>query len=79
VASVRLSPREEEILTLIAQDLSDKQIASQLGISMNTLRTHLSRVFRRQGVHSRAAAVAQWLLAALSAGGHVDRRSDSDR
>ena len=59
---VRFSPREVEILYLIAGDSSDKEIATALGISIHTLRTHLSRLYRRHGVHSRAAAVAIWLL-----------------
>ena|ERR1700731_3572281 len=57
----RFSPREVEILRLIARDLSDKEIARRLGISIHTLRTHLGRVYLRHGVHSRAAAVAIWL------------------
>jgi DNA-binding CsgD family transcriptional regulator len=55
------TPREYEILRLIASDRSDKQIAQALQISPHTLRTHLSRLYRRHGVHSRAAAVAAWL------------------
>lgn len=60
--STQFTPRESEILRLIACDRSDKEIALTLGISTNTLRTHLSRIFRRHRVHSRAAAVAWWLL-----------------
>jgi DNA-binding CsgD family transcriptional regulator len=59
--SGRFSRREVEILNLIAGDLSDKEIAIALGISLHTLRTHLSRLYRRHSVHSRAAAVATWL------------------
>jgi len=55
------SRREVEILYLIAGDLSDKEIAVTLGMSRHTLRTHLSRLYRKHGVHSRAAAVATWL------------------
>ncbi len=58
----RFTPREGEILRLIACDLSDKEIARALGISVHTLRTHLGRVYQRHCVHSRAAAVAIWLL-----------------
>ncbi len=64
----RFSPREAEILRLIAGDLSDKEIARTLRISVHTLRTHLGRVYHRHGVHSRAAAVAVWLLGDLRAG-----------
>jgi DNA-binding CsgD family transcriptional regulator len=55
------SRREVEILYLIAGDFSDKEIALTLGMSPHTLRTHLSRLYRKHGVHSRAAAVATWL------------------
>jgi len=55
------SRREVEILHLIAGDFSDKEIAVTLGMSPHTLRTHLSRLYRRHRVHSRAAAVAAWL------------------
>jgi DNA-binding CsgD family transcriptional regulator len=58
----RFTPREAEIVRLIASDYSDKEVARALGISGHTLRTHLSRLYRRHGVHSRAAAVAVWLL-----------------
>ena len=60
--SLRLSPREHEILRLIACDRSDKEIARTLRMSPHTLRTHLSRVYQRYRLHSRAAAVALWLL-----------------
>jgi DNA-binding CsgD family transcriptional regulator len=60
---VRFSPREAEIMRLSALDLSDKEIAVVLSISPHTLRTHISRLYRRLGVRSRAAAVALWILA----------------
>lgn len=46
-----------------ALDLSDKEIAVVLSISPHTLRTHISRLYQRLGVRSRAAAVALWILA----------------
>jgi DNA-binding CsgD family transcriptional regulator len=62
---VRFSPREAEILQLSALGLSDKEIAAVLGISSHTLRAHVSRLYGRLGVHTRAAAVTIWLLAGL--------------
>jgi DNA-binding NarL/FixJ family response regulator len=53
--------REQQILRFIAAGRSDRQIAFQLKISPHTLRTHVDRVFRRHGLHSRAAAVAKWI------------------
>jgi DNA-binding CsgD family transcriptional regulator len=43
--------------------MTDDMIASRLGLSRRTVRTHLERLFARHRVHSRAAAVAKWLRA----------------
>lgn len=48
-----LSRRETEVVELLLQGLSDKQIARQLNISFGTERTHISRLFRKCGVHDR--------------------------
>lgn len=53
-----ITPREAEILNLIAGGLADKEIARRLGISSRTVRTHLERLFKRLDVHSRAQALA---------------------
>jgi DNA-binding CsgD family transcriptional regulator len=45
----------------VALGLIDKEIASRLGVSVSTVRTHLQRLYREIGVHSRARAVATWL------------------
>jgi DNA-binding NarL/FixJ family response regulator len=53
-----LTPREREILALLADGLANKQIAARLGISKNTVKTHLELLFDKLGVSSRAEAVA---------------------
>ena len=53
-----LSNREQEILALLADGLGNKQIAARLGISANTVKTHLELLFEKLGVASRAEAVA---------------------
>lgn len=53
-----LSPRETEILVLVSRGLENKQIATELGISEATVKTHLKGVFSRLGVSSRAEAAA---------------------
>jgi DNA-binding CsgD family transcriptional regulator len=53
-----LTNREREILALLADGLGNKQIAARLGISTNTVNTHLELLFERLGVSSRAEAVA---------------------
>jgi PAS domain S-box-containing protein len=59
-----LSKREQEVLRLIARGLGNKTISKELGISPGTVSYHLSNIFNKLGVHSRAQAVAvghQWL------------------
>lgn len=59
--ALRVTPRQAQILELIAAGLPDKMIARRLGISRCTLRTHLDRFFRLNGVHDRAGAAATWV------------------
>ena len=54
-----LSPREREVLRLVAQGLANKQIGRALGISERTVKAHLGRVFRQIGVVDRTSA-ALW-------------------
>jgi len=58
-ASVQLSPREQEIVRMVAQGQPNKVIADILGISSWTVCTHLRRIFAKLGVGSRAAMVAR--------------------
>ena len=52
-----LSPRERETLSLLAEGLSNSEIAERLGISEKTVRNHLSHLFDKLGVWSRAQAI----------------------
>jgi DNA-binding CsgD family transcriptional regulator len=54
--------RQHEILFLTSRGLTDKEIASTLGISRSTVTTQFDRLFRKNGFHTRAAAVAAWQL-----------------
>ncbi len=58
-----LTGREQEVLALMAQGLSNKEIARELVISPNTVKRHTLAVFSKLGVNSRAAAVAVYLHA----------------
>jgi len=53
-----LTPRQVEVLRLLEQDRSTKQIAAELHLSTETVRNHIRDIFRRLGVHSRLEAVA---------------------
>jgi ATP/maltotriose-dependent transcriptional regulator MalT len=55
--SLGITPRELEILELIAQGLSNKEIAERLFVSENTVKTHSSRVFDKLGAKRRTQAV----------------------
>ena len=56
---VELTPREWEVLNLLAEGLSQNAIANELYISPKTVATHIQRILGKLGVHSRAAAVAK--------------------
>jgi DNA-binding CsgD family transcriptional regulator len=54
-----LTPRQVQLMGLVAQGLTNRQIASRLGLSEGTIRTHMEHVFERLAVTSRTAAVAR--------------------
>jgi pimeloyl-ACP methyl ester carboxylesterase/DNA-binding CsgD family transcriptional regulator len=56
-AFAALSPREREVLGLVAEGLANAEIAERLAISDKTVRNHLSRVFDKLGVRTRAQAI----------------------
>jgi DNA-binding CsgD family transcriptional regulator len=56
-----LSPRQSQILALMAEGYSDKEIARKIGVSYPTVRTHIDRIFREYGLRNRTEAVAVWL------------------
>jgi len=60
-----LSARELEVLRLVVAGASNKVIASQLSLSENTVKTHLSHIFDKLNVQSRAEAVAAALQRGL--------------
>jgi DNA-binding NarL/FixJ family response regulator len=59
VSASELSPREAEVLRLVADGLANKQIARRLGITERTVKAHVGSVFRRIGVGDRTSA-ALW-------------------
>lgn len=53
-----LTPREREVLQLLAEGLEQSEIADRLIISAKTVGSHIERILAKLGVHSRAQAVA---------------------
>jgi LuxR family maltose regulon positive regulatory protein len=54
-----LSKRELDVLRLLGGDLDGPEIARELSVSLNTLRTHTKNIYAKLGVTSRRAAVGQ--------------------
>ena len=53
--------REQAVLDCLARGLPYKQIGDELGISINTIRTHLRHIYEKLHVQSRTEAVAKYL------------------
>jgi DNA-binding NarL/FixJ family response regulator len=64
-AFAQLTPREREVLELIASGLSNQAIAAKLGLSTNTISNHISRIFGKLQVGSRAEAIVRARSAGL--------------
>ncbi len=56
-----LSPREREILQMLTGGLDNNAISTFLGIKNNTVEKHLTNLYRKLGVTSRADAIIWWL------------------
>jgi DNA-binding NarL/FixJ family response regulator len=52
-----LSPREHEVLALLAKGLLYKEIAQQIGISVNTVRQHIHHIYKKLHVQNRTEAI----------------------
>jgi DNA-binding NarL/FixJ family response regulator len=63
-AAAKLTPRQRQIMALVARGASDKEIGGVLGISTATAQKHVTNLLRRLGAPNRAAAVAM-------VGGHI--------
>ena len=61
IASEQPSPREREILELLVKGLVLKEVAEQLGIGLETVRTHVHHIYQKLHVRSRTEAVVKYL------------------
>lgn len=57
----QLTPRENEILSLLAQGYTNKEIASHLNCSAGTVKIHLEHIYEKLHVHCRSEATAKFL------------------
>ncbi|MFM7205144.1 MAG: response regulator transcription factor [Planctomycetaceae bacterium] len=60
-AAAALTSREREVLDMLVQGLTKKEIAARMGVAFATVRTHLEHVYKKLHVRSQAEAVARWL------------------
>ena len=63
--SARLSAREAEVMSLIADGQTNGQIAARLFLAEKTVKNHVRRIYSKLGVGSRPAAIAYWRAARL--------------
>ena len=70
VSAVRLTAREAAVLRLLARGCTYLQVADRLGVSMNTVATHVKNIYRKLEVRSARAAV--WRAFELRLLGGVD-------
>ena len=61
MAGTILTSREKRVFELLIDNMSTKDIASELGISEKTVRNHISNVMQKLGVNGRAGAVVELL------------------
>lgn len=54
---IRLTPREADVVRLIARGCTYSQVAERLGVSAHTVATHIKNAYRKLEVHTAGAAV----------------------
>ena len=66
-----LTPRELEVIRLVAEDKTAQQVASALGLSRRTINVHLQNAYRKLGVHGKLAAIRKAAREGFVEGGWV--------
>jgi DNA-binding NarL/FixJ family response regulator len=59
--ALRLTSREEEVLVLLSKGYSNKEIADRIGLSVDTVRSHLKHIYEKMHVRSRTEAVIRYM------------------
>ena len=60
LSEIKITPRDEQVLKLLVEGCSNKEIASLLSLSLETVRTHLRHIYEKLHVHSRTEALARY-------------------
>jgi DNA-binding CsgD family transcriptional regulator len=76
-ARVHFTKRQAEILALAASGLSDKETAARLGLTVSTIRSHMQRLYKSYGIHTRTGAVGMWLRSRKVGYSQEDRQDDN--
>lgn len=74
-----LTDREREALVLLAQGMTNKEIAENLVITTNTVKRHLKAIFEKLDVHTRSAAAAKAISAGVVVGRPLREIADEDQ
>ena len=77
VEKAGLTPRERDVLDELVGDAGLLSAAHALGVSENTLKTHVQSIYRKFGVHGRAELIALLYPAANESGGEADAQRDA--
>lgn len=64
-ATVRLTVTETHVMKLLAEGKTNRAIAREMFISINTVKTHVRAIFQKLGVNSRGCAVTQAIVTGL--------------
>ena len=57
-----ITPREQEVLKLLAKGITYSEIAAQLGVTDETVKKHLKNIYRKMGVSNKIAALTKWKM-----------------
>ena len=58
---MKLTPRDREVITLVAEGFADKEIANQLKLSPRTVQTHLNTIMHKLAARNRTNAAALYI------------------